>query len=82
VHSLSQLCCHLPTMYLSTKLYASGSSNPISTSTIGFTVATLANLSANSFPLMPTWLGSQINVTFLLYLLTSLITSNSFSLML
>jgi len=34
------------------------------TSMLAFTVATLANFSASSFPLTQTWLGSQINVTF------------------
>ena len=45
-------------------LYASDSSSPIFTSILGFAVAAFASLSANSFPLMPIWLGSHTKSTF------------------
>ena len=61
-------------IYVSTRLYASVSSIPTSTSILELAVARLASLSAISFPLIHTWLGSQRNVISLLYLLTNSIT--------
>ncbi len=64
--SLSQYCCHFLITFSFITDFISFILCGISISTISSSTACLANLSASSFPLIPTWAGTHINCTSIL----------------